>query len=101
MLFDCNVRSWSVTDTSKIQSIVDKASRFVWNNGKGQTLMRMQYESVNIYEIRRQLGIVSVRTKIEMRALYRLGHVLRMPNDRCTKKIVLGRWCEDRKLRGV
>ena len=45
MLFDCNFRSWSVTDTTKIQSVVDKAYRFVWNNDKGQTLTRMQNES--------------------------------------------------------
>ena len=55
---------------------------------------------VNMYEIRRQLGIVSVQRKIEMRALYRLGHVLRLPNDRLTKKVVLGRWCEDREDAG-
>ena len=62
--------------------------------------MRMQKESVNMYEIWRQLGIVSVRMKIEMRALYRFCHVLRMPNDRLTKKVVLGRWFQDREDAG-
>ena len=99
MLFDCNFRSWSVTDTTKIQSVVDKVYRFVWNNDKGQTLTRMQNESEYVRD--QEATRHCLRTKkIEMRALYRFGNVLRLPNDRLTKKVVLGRWCEDREDAG-
>ena len=78
LLFDCSVRAWTPTDIQKFQSVADRAYRFVWNNGKPLTLIRMQNEGVNSYEIRRQLNIESIRTKIECRALERMGHVLRM-----------------------
>ena len=45
---------------------------------------------VNMFGIRQMLGIESLRAKIERKSLQRIGHVLRMPNDRLTKKICLG-----------
>ena len=54
----------------------------------------MQKEGVNSFEIRRQLGITSIRQKIEARALKRIGHVTRMPDTRTVKKITLGNWTE-------
>ena len=101
MLFDCNVRGWSTTDTKRLQSVADKAYRFVWNSGRGLTLIRMQEEQVNMYEIRHQLGIDSIRQKVEIRSLQRIGHLLRMPNSRLTKKVVLGRWTEEKEQSGL
>ena len=43
-----------------------------------------------MYGIRESLGVDSVRLKVERRALERIGHVLRMPNDRLTKRVTLG-----------
>ena len=60
----------------------------------------MQEEGVNGYEVRRQLGITSIRSKVEISALERIGHVLRMPNERMTKKVVLGRWLEEKTENG-
>ena len=60
------------------------------------TLIRMQEEKTNSYEIRRQLNITSIRLKIETRCLKRIGHVLRMPNYRLTKQVVLGHWKKER-----
>ena len=50
----------------------------------------MEIERVNMFGVRKQLGIESLRAKIEKRSLQRVGHVLRMPNDRLTKRICLG-----------
>ena len=61
----------------------------------------MQEEGVNGYdEVRRQLGITSIRSKVEISALERIGHVLRMPNERMTKKVVLGSWLEEKTENG-
>ena len=100
LLFDCNARPWTVGDLNRFQSVVDRFYRYIWNNGKGLPLVRMQEEGVNGYEVRRQLGITSIRSRVEIRALERIGHVLRMPNERMTKKVVLGRWLEEKTENG-
>ena len=100
LFFDCNARPWTVGDLNKFQSVLNRFYRYIWNNGKGLPLVRMQEEGVNGYEVRRQLGITSIRSKVEIRALERIGHVLCMPNERMTKKVVLGRWLEEKTENG-
>jgi len=46
----------------------------------------METEKVNMFGIRKLLGIESLRAKIERRSLQRMGHVLRMSNDRLTTR---------------
>ena len=94
LLFDAQARCWTTTDLKKLQSTVDKCYRFIWNDGKGLPKIRMQREHTNSYNIRRQLGVHSVQYKVEKRSLERLGHVLRMPDERLAKKVILGRWNE-------
>ena len=38
----------------------------------------------------RSFGVRSIQAKIEERVLRRIGHVLRMENNRLTKRITLG-----------
>ena len=45
-------------------------------------------------DIRNELGVGSIRYKIEKRCLERIGHVMRMSDDRKVKAITLG-WMED------
>ena len=45
-------------------------------------------------DVRTRLGVKSIRCRIEKRVLERIGHVLRMGNDRITKAVVLGWWEE-------
>ena len=58
----------------------------------------MEKKYVNMWDVRRQLGIESIRTKIEIAHLRRMGHVLRLPVDRLVKRMVLG-W--NAKLEGL
>ena len=44
--------------------------------------------------LREMLGVKSIAWKIEKRVLERIGHVMRMGNDRQTKAKVLGWWKE-------
>lgn len=53
----------------------------------------MEENHVNMYDVRCVLGVKSVAWKIEKRVLERIGHVLRMGNERVTKAAVLG-WYE-------
>ena len=48
----------------------------------------METENVNMFGIRNLLGIESLRANIERMSLQRMGHVLRMSNDRLTKRMI-------------
>ena len=63
----------------------------MWNHSKPRTPIRMQ-ERINRFEIRCQLGVESLRTKIQITALQRTGHILRLPDQKIVKKVVLGSW---------
>ena len=63
----------------------------------------MEQLGINMTDVRRRLGIKSIRWKVEKRVLERIGHVMRMGNERITKAFVLG-WYEKldgkEKMRG-
>lgn len=77
---------------------MDKCYRYVWNDRGGQPLRRMEAMHVNMTDVRARLGVKSVAWKVEKRVLERIGHVMRMDNDRQVKAVVLG-WYEG--LEGV
>ena len=94
LLFDCQVRTWQVGEIKKLQSCVDKMYRYIWSRKNQPPLMQMQAEGVNMQDIRTSFGIKSIRWKIEKRSLERLGHIMRMEDDRLVKVATLG-WMEE------
>ena len=62
----------------------------MWRRGDRPTLVQMQEDGVNMVDVRRELGVRSIRWKVEKRCLERIGHVLRMKDDRMVKAVVLG-----------
>ena len=90
LLFDCQVRTWTVGEIKRMQKFVDKAYRYVWRRGDRAPLVQMQEEGVNMVDVRRELRVRSWRWKNEKRCLERIGHVLRMRDDRMVKAVVLG-----------
>ena len=93
MTFNCETRAWWKKEIKEMQKIVDQGYRFVWRNKiRGPALKQMVDNKVNMWGVRRSLGVRSMEAKIEERALRRIGHVLRMENTRPTKRITLG-WC--------
>ena len=90
VLFDCTVKPWNIAEINKLHRVVDEAYRYIWSKkNKGPVRIQMETEKVNMFGIRKLLGIESLRAKIG-RSLQRMGHVLRMSNDRLTKKVCLG-----------
>ena len=83
------MRPCTANDIKKLQKFADRAYRYVWNNGKPRALIRL-LEKINSFQLGRKLQIESKRTNIEIRALERLGHVLRRPDKRMVKKVALG-----------
>ena len=94
LLFDCNTRTWWKKDLKHLQSWVDKCYRNIWSNGRQPPLKQMEEEGKKMQDVRNELGIKSVRWKVEKRVLERIGHVLRMGNERQTKAVILGWWEE-------
>jgi hypothetical protein len=91
MLLYCATRPWSITELSRLQSSIDKAYRYIWMDKKGGPgLKQLEAKGVNMFGVRKELGVDSIRWKVEKRLLERLGHVLRMPGERLAKKVVLG-----------
>ena len=94
LLFDCSVRTWRVGEIAKLQRCMDKKYRSIWARRTGPPLIQMQQQHKNMFDVRRELGVKSVRYKVEKRVLERIGHVFRMEDDRTVKAAVLG-WLED------
>ena len=90
LLYDCQVRVWYKRDVKRLQQFMDKCYRYVWSDRNGEPLRQMEAKGVNMQDVRYRLGVKSVRWKIEKRMLERIGHVVRMENDRLTKAMVFG-----------
>ena len=93
LLFDCQVRVWQVRELNRMQRFMDRIYRYVWSRKTKPPLIQMQDESKNMFDVRKELGVMSVRWKVEKRVLERVGHVMRMDDSRLTKVCVLG-WME-------
>ena len=94
ILFDCQVRVWYKGEIKELQSVVDKMYRYIWSKKNGPPLIQMQAEHKNMQDVRNELKIKSLRSKIEKRVLQRIGHVFRMEDTRITKAVTLG-WLKD------
>ena len=93
LLYDCQARVWYKKDVRALQSWMDRCYRWVWSGGRGQPLRKMQEQGRNMVDVRGSLEIRSVEAKVEKRVLERIGHVMRMGDERMTKAVVLG-WYE-------
>ena len=97
LLFDVTVRAWYNSDIKNLQSWVEKCYRYLWSNKKQPALIEMLDKGKNMQDVRNELGVKSLQWKIEKRSLQRIGHILRMSDNRPTKAAVFG-WLE--KLEG-
>ena len=94
LLFDCQVRVWYSRELKKLQSMVDRCYRTIWSRKTKPPLIQMQEEGKNMADVRRELGVKSIKWKVEKRVLERIGHVMRMSDTRMTKAVTLG-WLQE------
>ena len=64
-LFSCSIRLWHTVEMRKLQRYVDKLYRYVWSDKKKQPLREMQEKKVNMFQVRKTLGVGSLEMKIE------------------------------------
>ena len=94
LLFDAQARTWQVRETKKVQSFIDKIYRYIWSRKVKPPLIQMQEDNKNMQDVRNELGVKSVRIRIEKRCLERIGHIMRMEDTRMVKAVTLG-WMEE------
>ena len=90
MLFNCNTRPFYKSEMKQLQKAMYKRYRLIWGSGNKVPLREMEEKHVNMWNVRRQLGVKSIRTKIKIAHLRCIGHVVRLPDNRLVKRIVLG-----------
>ena len=93
ILFDCHIRTWRVGEMKRLQKFMDRAYRYVWSRKNKPPLRQMQEEKKNMADVRKELGVTSMRWRVEKRILERIGHIMRMEDGRTVKAVVLG-WVE-------
>ena len=94
ILFDCQARTWQISEIKRLQQFMDKTFRYIWSRKNQPPLMEMQQKGTNMQDVRSELGVKSIRSKIEKRVLSRVGHVIRMDDSRMTKQVTLG-WMKE------
>ena len=89
-LYNCNVRTWYTWEINRLQHSLDKCYRYVWRSKTMASHRELEARGCNMRCIQKKLRVKSVRMKIELRSLERLGHVLRMPRENRTRKTIFG-----------
>ena len=90
MLYKCHIRTWTLEEIARMQKKVDRCYRYVWSSKNQPPLKEMEKKRKNMWNVRKEMRVKTMRMKVEKRSLERMGHVFRMPNNRITKKITLG-----------
>ena len=79
-------------ETKQLQQFSDKCLRYIWSDKTRPPLRQMQAKGRNMQDMRNELGVKSIRWKIERRLLERISHIMRMEDTRQTRVAVLGDW---------
>ena len=90
LLFDAATLTWYMKDLKKLQQWADKCYSYIWSRKTEQPLRQMEREGRNMQDVRNILGVKTIRWKVERRVMQRIGHVMRMDNERATKAATLG-----------
>ena len=90
LLFDAAVRPWQKRELKNFQQWLDKRYKYTWSYHKEAPLKTMQRTSQNMQKIRNLLGMKSVQWKVVKRSLQRIGRVMRLNDERPTKRTVQG-----------
>ena len=90
ILFNAAVRPFSKSETKRIQSWIDKRYRYIWSNKKEEPLRQMERNHMNMQDVRNELDVMTIRSKIEQSHLVRIGHFARISDERLVKQATMG-----------
>ena len=89
MLYGIETRSPALGDVKHIQTIVSGYERSLFF-GPGGGLKEMTGNMTQT-DIRDKLGTLIVQLEIDMQMVRYVGHIARMDEDRCEKRLLMGR----------
>ena len=70
MTFNCEIKAWQKKEIRKMQKVMNQGYRYLWiNKKKGPALKQMEGRKVSMLEVRRNLGVMLLKGKIEERVL--------------------------------
>ena len=87
MLYNCQVRTWYMSKINRFQSCVDKCYRSIWSSKRMAPLKEMEQKKKNRWDVRKELGIKSIRMKIEKRSLEGYRQMLRVEPERVVQYV--------------
>ena len=90
MLYNCHIRTWTLGEIARMQKKVDRCYRYVWSSKNQPPLKEMEKKRKNMWNVRKEMRVKTMRMKVEKRSLERMGHVLRLPEDRRTRQVTFG-----------
>ena len=90
IVFNAVVRPFPKSETKRIQSWIDKRYRYIWGNKKEEHLRQMERSHMNMQDVRNELDVMAIRSKIEKSHLVRIGHIARMSDKRLVKQATRG-----------
>ena len=90
ILFNSAVRPFSQSEIKRIQSWIDKRYRYIWSNKKEEPLRQMERNHMNMQDVRNELDVMTIRSKLEKSHLERIGHIARMSDERLVKQTTMG-----------
>ena len=73
ILFNAAVTTFSKSETKRIQSWIDNRYRYIWSNKKEEPLRQMERNNMNMQDVRNELDVMTIRSKIEKSHLVRIG----------------------------
>ena len=75
MLFNCNTKPIYKSKVKQLQKAMDRRYRLIWVSGNKEPLREMEVKHVNMWDVRRQLGVESFCTKIEIAHFRRIDQI--------------------------
>ena len=90
ILFNSAVRPSSQSETKIIQSWIDRKYRYIWSNKKEEPLKQMERNHINMQDIRNELDVMTIRSKIGKSHLIRIGHIARISDERLAELTTMG-----------
>ena len=83
------VKCACVKEVNRLRRFMDRINRYLWSRKTKPPLFQMQEEGKNMFDVRKELGVLTMRWKLKKRVLERIGHVMRMDDSRMTKASLL------------
>ena len=61
MLFDCQARTWQISEINRMQKTMDRIYRYIWSRKNKPPHIQMQEEHKNMQDVRFALKVKSIR----------------------------------------